>query len=465
MNNNKGITLVELVIAISIASIMMATGYLMFGLGLESHTIVVKEFDEQSTIRYSIDTINTALRFSTVGFAVTEDDFQPVENGNDVDGLVKPWSYLGLSPAKDAFVHYKWVDDGSADGIYDMEILAEAPENVTYEMIFSRVSDIDENNLLKYNLKGTNASRELFSIETELEALNAIQIIDWGDAAKRSVAFAYRTEETPEIDERPVADLAMVIDESGSMGWAMNGSYYYTGLDGTNPQRMALLKDTLNKNDGGLFSILEESESYVSLIPFSYHANNPNPFYKVKDDIATLKSLVNDLNPSGATNTGDGMRRAYYQMVDFNDTPPAEINADQQIKNYFVILVDGATNRATYGGSGTDGFYLGDGNAFSIGNDNYEPLYIDDIGPMISPIVEKTFVIGYSNRSSDLSKLRSIAESLGITVTDADVSENYINNDSVFIATDKDSLSNAFEIIGNYINEDLWQVSGPKLNP
>ncbi|MEA1975810.1 MAG: vWA domain-containing protein [Bacillota bacterium] len=486
MNNNKGITLVELIIAISIASIMMATGYLMFGVGLESHTVVTEEFNQQSTIRYSIETINKALRFSTVGFAVTEDDFQPVENGNDVDGLVKPWSYLGLSPDKDAFVHYKWVDDGSTEGIYDMEILAEAPENVTYEMIFSRVSDIDENNLLKYNLKGTRNSEEMFSIETELEALNAIQIIDWGDAAKRSVAFAYRTEETPEISERPVAALGMVIDESGSMDLAMDGSSSYTNLDGTNPQRVSLLKDTLNKDDGGLFSILEESESYVSLIPFSTNANDPGIFYKVKTDKDTLKSDVNDLNPNGMTNTGDGIRRAYYKLFDFNNNPPSEIDSNQEIKNYMVVLVDGNTNTATVEGEwrlfwwwwsfnedSPLNYYLGDGdivheNDYGNTSDARKP-YVEVIGDMVTNSnnlnIAKYFVIGYSNRSSDLEGIKEIAEALDITVNTDDPTEQYINNDSVFIATDKESLTEAFNIIGNYINEDLWQVSGPKLNP
>ncbi len=94
---------------------------------------------------------------------------------------------------------------------------------------------------------------------------------------------------------------------------------------------------------------------------------------------------------------------------------------------------------------------------------------MEEIGDLIhdstSIDIEKTFVIGYSNRSSDLEGVKEIAEALDIVVLSTDPGENYINNDSVFIATDKDSLSNAFEIIGNYINEDLWQVSGPKLNP
>jgi len=486
MNNNKGITMIELILSIAIASILMIAAYSMFGVGLKSHKVVTKEFTEQSSIRYSIDTINTALRFSTVGFAVTEDDFKPVYNGEDVDGLVKPWSYIGLSPSKDAFVHYKWKNDGSENGIYDAEILAEAPENVIYDIVFKKADEIDKNNLLSYTLKGYKDSKETFSVQTELEALNALQIIDWGDSSNRAVAFAYRIEETPEISERPVADLAMVIDESGSMDWAMDGSRTYTDVDGDNPQRMELLKDTLNKETGGLFSILYESESYVSLIPFSNNADYPNPFYKVRDKIDDLRNSVDNLDPNGATNTGDGMRRAYYQINDFNDNPPEEIKPDQEIKNYMVVLVDGDTNRSTVEGewhrfwfwwtfdeSNPLIYYLDNGNVIDHNNygvisDDRKP-YIEAIGNKITSSndfdIEKVFLIGYSNKSDDLEGIKEIAEALGVPIAITDPGENYINNDSVFIATDKESLSNAFEIIGNYINEDLWQVSGPRLNP
>ena len=74
--------------------------------------------------------------------------------------------------------------------------------------------------------------------------------------------------------------------------------------------------------------------------------------------------------------------------------------------------------------------------------------------------IEKSFVIGYS---SNLESVGDIAESLGVIVTSEDRDNDYIDNDSVFIATDKTSLTNAFESIANYINTELWQVSGPKL--
>ena len=503
MKNKKGFTLIELIIVIGISSILLTAAYGVFALGLKSHNTVSDEFLKQADIRYSIEIINETLRYSSVGFAITEDDYNPVEVSGDVTGLVKPWSYIGLNEDKTAFMQYKWYDDGSEEGKYKAILLAAAPEGSTYEIVFTKDSSDGDNKMIKYTLKGFNNGNEMFSVETKLEALNALQIINWGDNNKKAIAFSYRTEETPVISEQPVAALAMIIDKSGSMDFDLDGNEIPYGSD--KKSRMDYLKETLTDNNDGLFAILGESDSYISLIPFSSTANNPSDFYRAYTDRTDLDDEVESFNPDGATNTGDGMRRAYYKLDAFYNNPPTEISSDQGIKKFVVVLVDGETSAASVEGRfigrrwwrkisvnrnnpefyGADGnidnstfYFLSDTNSSSSETDEVYTTgagnqldtvvgapYVNFIGNKIQSTLglEEAFVIGYSNNNDDLNSVADIARALGITVTTQDVNENFANNEFVFIASDQESLKEAFANIGGYINENLWQVSGPKL--
>ena len=103
----------------------------------------------------------------------------------------------------------------------------------------------------------------------------------------------------------------------------------------------------------------------------------------------------------------------------------------------------------------------------------YGEPYVQKIGEMIqgSKIIDQAFIIGYSNAKDrygkfyELESVTNIARSFGITVGDNEANEKFINNDFVFVATDRESLREAFENIGGYINEELWQIDGPKLKP
>ena len=377
--------------------------------------------------------------------------------------------------------------------------------------------------MIKYILKVKNDGHENV-ISTEVEAINVLHIIDWGDAKKPAIALAYRTEETPEIYKKAVAAMSMVLDTSGSMKWNMDGG----NPTSSKPSRISLLQNTLNENDKGLFSILDKSDVFISLIPFSNNANITKNNYnnvtdeeaikfhnvKVEDDKNKLKNMVNTLTADGGTNTGDGMRRGYHQLIKLNDEKRDKysLNVNQEIKNYMIVLVDGVT---TFGSRNVkvqynwfplytvytakefitddkdilDGYLMGEGtykrvgpinegdNRKAIGNgaeldENHGEAYVKKIGEEIQntklnykPLIDQAFVIGYSNKDSELQSLTNIATSLGIEVNSNEANEKFENNDFVFVATDKDSLEKAFENIGGYINEELWQIEGPRLNP
>ena len=534
MNKRKGFTLIELIIAISIGLMVMVIAYNILFIGIRGHSSTFRSFENQADIRYAIETTNNAIRFSTVGFMVTEDDFKPVVENGEIKELVKPWNYIGLGPDKKSIVHYKYVSIDGKTGYYKMDVLTHGLEDLIYDLKFTKPSETQEDKIIRYMLKVSN-NRKSDTIATEVEAINALHIIDWGDAKKPAIALAYRTEETPEIHKKPVAAISMVLDTSGSMNWGMNGEgTTTTGINGNNPVRLSLLKNTLNDPNGGLFSIFKESDVYVSLVPFSYNANMPHSNYnskdvnridlssfynvKISDEKNKLQTMVNALTADGATNTGDGMRRAYYQLKKFNENKSSyELNSKQQVKNYMVVLVDGVTtagsaninirrngygyfdnfltsmedlgifytnnrNLSGYGwlaGKHPSGYtYYLTNQKHSVGNGvsldiTYGEPYVQKIGEMIqgSKIIDQAFIIGYSNAKDrygkfyELESVTNIARSFGITVGDNEANEKFINNDFVFVATDRESLREAFENIGGYINEELWQIDGPKLKP
>ena len=92
----------------------------------------------------------------------------------------------------------------------------------------------------------------------------------------------------------------------------------------------------------------------LSITPFSNTANSVkdddengddfNKMMSLKDEIedGKIKGIIDSIKASGGTNTGDGMRRGFYSIVDFNNE-----NQDKAIKNFMIILVDGETNLAS----------------------------------------------------------------------------------------------------------------------
>lgn len=534
MNNRKGLTLIELILVIAIGSIAIAVVYNILFVGLRGHSKTLKSFEDQSEIRYAIETTNNSIRFATVGFIVTKDDFCPQIQNGEVKGLVKPWNYIGLSPDKKSIVHYKYVSGGDK-GSYKMEVLANGSEGVKYDLKFSKSKETQEDKIIRYILKFNNNGKS-DGISTEVEALNALHVIDWGDANNPGIALAYRTDDTPEIHRKTIPAIAMVLDTSGSMNWGMDGKD--TKINDDNPVRLKLLINTLNDDQQGLFTILKDSGAYISLVPFSTTANIPNSnysnlrgidvskFYNANKDKNTLKKMVESLNAEGATNTGDGLRRGYYQLKKFNSNKgDYKLSHSQEVKNYMIVLVDGVTtagsaniivtkkshNGVWYGkdpcfivddGNIGDAFYttnenLSDNRLVGLKDYEYEEFkydlnpisrpigdgvnldtnygepYVALIGEMIqkskNPEIDQCFVIGYSNARNkkgeyyELKSLTNIARSLGIKVGDNEANEQFKDNQFVFVATDKESLKKAFENIGGYINEELWQVEGPRL--
>lgn len=118
---------------------------------------------------------------------------------------------------------------------------------------------------------------------------------------------------TSQTVSQPV-DIALVLDNSGSMAYCMNGhqSSFLDPCRGDNVVRSTALKaavttflngvDTQNKTIANAANKVQ-----VSLVSF---AESASTLSELTPDVATLKKSVDSLNPEGATNTAAGFSKA-----------------------------------------------------------------------------------------------------------------------------------------------------------
>jgi uncharacterized protein YegL len=181
------------------------------------------------------------------------------------------------------------------------------------------------------------------------------------------------------------------------MNYNMNGSETYNIAS----RRISYLKNSLTSLVNQ-FSVSKYS-SNISLVPFSDAANNPRPMIDVTtaSGKSTVRSLITSLNAEGGTNTGDGIRRAYYQINNSRD-------ADIVSREYIIILVDGVTTAHTRVGINSPGstYWVNDDNVVVSqwytpfwGNPYYRNGNIYGLGYAASAESD-----GYVNRIGDINE-------------------------------------------------------------
>lgn len=488
MKNRKGVTLLEIILALALISIIITLGTNIFLVGNKAQKASITEADVQANTRLVSEQINNITRFATKTHTIPRSSFQYSN-----DGVRDPnTSYLGITKEGDVVID----EPGEPSQPRKIQYLAKKQEGIDYEIVFDKVLDADGNEtdtLLSFSIVGKRDGKIVNEIVSKVDVLNSINIEYLGTPSDPAVAIAYSmvvpgSQEW--IEMSPDAYIALVLDKSGSMESDMDG--FDTSIN--NNQRIGILKEKALKMIDRLAAL--DFNIYISVVPFSYNANNPYDFKNLQDEdeLNEVKTLINDLNPNGNTNTGDGIRRAYYQLRNKADSliSGGQIDDYSDITQHMMVLVDGATNLETKTVTSTFfGFITGSQYTLSNGNVGGSNPWTGSVGSHYSfgvstnnntyityfgnnrvkdytfefEGVEKqainTFVIGFSNDEDDHVSLVDIGNAIN--------GKQFEHSDGTMkpyiLATDADELDFAFEQFEYEVENSLWVITRPQLLP
>lgn len=375
IKGNKGLTLIELLLSLALVSfvIIISTNILM--VGMRSQDLSVKEYAVQSEMRIAAEKTNEIVRYSKAVFAVPK-SFVSSESTMDPG-----WSYLMTSLDGRRIVTMEYDEDLSK---HVERTLVNESEGRFYYLSFDKTDSANSDTVISYRIysykKDQNGQKtdEKLIYETTVETVNAIQIVDKGTETSPSVALAFRNDgQTSGKGKNQIAYITIVIDVSNSMNLTPSGTgstSSETSSSRISRVRTALYGDGTSNGKGIIQMFSKEENVFISLVPFANTANFPSPhantdpsakhpFYEAYNsaDANTLITSIKDLKADGyrtslygsgqgGTNTGDGLRRAYYLHESFRDrmselgTP---IDEKDQVHHYMMLLVDGETTFET----------------------------------------------------------------------------------------------------------------------
>ena len=452
--NNRGFTLVELMVTIVLLGMVltMAGSFVNFSFNMERKSEA--EYDFQASMRQASRVINNELRNSSVTFTLTDDFFS---------GEKKPkWDYLGVEDSKE-IVQYKWNPDTE---VHDRIILVASSEAISYNLTFSQIHP--NSKMIRFSLEGINADDDgdRLTLNTDLSAMNSVAVDDGGSPDNPAVAVAYRSDTTPKPQEVTTRQdvtmlIALVLDESGSMDSDMWGRDRYDYGFRSDQIRKNIMKNEAKKLIDKFAAL---GNIKVAIIPFATSANDPGGFVDCTvGNKESIKNQVQALDAYGGTNTGDGLRRAYYQIEDYNS-----VHSDDEIVSYIILLTDG---NPTYYSSSNPYYFSAKTNDGNVGNDyiygsgqetttnvNNSVAYVNTIGQNLivgRSLDIRTFVIGFTAVSGGVTRAEYIAE---VACTSA-VHEN--RKGTYYAAGSDIELENVFNEITTTILQETWHIYGP----
>ncbi|MBV1708379.1 MAG: VWA domain-containing protein [Erysipelothrix sp.] len=498
--NNKGFTLLELIIVITIIGLIGGSLTSLFVFGLDVFGMANRDYQIQSDMRMALEQTNKMVRYAKALFAVPGVEYMDDE-----------WNYIGMNEDRTQIINYSW---NPSTETHDATPMVGPYDGVTFNIGFYKEDNMEKDNSINvyFEMFHGDGTVKRFNIQTGYEALNSLQVVDYGTALMPANALAYRSDEFHYENYLLKVNITLILDVSGSMNWALNGSTSNVALQN---RRIYILKD---KTRGLIESFSQNTnddvEINIALVPFSTSANSVRVFRNVKTEKATLLNYVDSicmsgstLNCVGGTNTGDGMRRAYYRLMDktqdqIDDTSESR---DVKIKNYNIFLTDGETTyRSVYQfQSGTreeevcirwtwfwcsqygtqtvpvysTAYYSGDGDIsestspttstpFVAGNGNSTSTEDNEYVALIGAMLGGALPVNNYNENEQLFVTNYI---IGFTAGVSDAAINFIAASTntptarIYRAADGDELALSFSEIQLSITNDTWHYLGPSL--
>ncbi len=525
----RGMTLVEVVVAVSIMGFVFLLGMGLVRLTTEGVLGIGLQAEVVRQDAAFVAKVNDTIKKSGTAFTVPKASF--IE-----EKLTRGWNYLGMMeavevpesasrsgkkiPSTQAFVYIESLGDTrpsviptdanlistSGDGYFLQTVLGHdyADHNgVTYdyELYFypeSHESSISK--MLRYEFLSEvrNAENEVlnsdFSLEvkTLLNALNAVQIVYKGSDTNPATAIAFRSDFIPTYSvesvsaEKPAATVTMVLDLSGSMKEPLGGETRLSALQ----KSAKRFVEELSENDNIQVGIFPFSSFGTPKLNYPRNQLPTQYVYNAYHDKAELQKLIDGLAASGGTNVGDGLRRAYCELVRYE-----ALNGTEE-QHFLILMTDGVMNSWSVSQSApkpltTNGFldfYEGDlrvppgavvtasgyvaigpathydlsntlqhpyypyRNYFSSEDDMLERgarNYMRKIGEkVVTKFGPKTFLINLSG---------------GMSSHDLEALKDVFNTDEVFDVDSLTDFDNVFDIINKNIGDVMWAFEGPRL--
>lgn len=456
----KGFTLVEMVMAIMLMSMIALIIGIIFKTMFSSRELIEREASIQAEMRTSMQYVDRTVGKATSIFILDDSKFK-----GSKQGLTREWSYIGLSADGKKVMNYVW---NKQKQDWDVsELGTKSLYNMKLDLEFKTEGAYQDNRLISYNLSGKYPdTNNKLSIDTAISALNTKQVFSKVAKGKKGIAIAYRTD--PIQGQMNIA-VSFVFDTSGSMKWDLQGGRVErTGKE----SRINILR---KKSEIMIKDLAEIGNISVNLVGFSnsgkYIQQN---FSNLDNGTKSIIEAINDekkVSPNGVTNPGDGLR---YGMVSLQSQPA-------QLK-YIVLLTDGIPNAylvdpsALYAGNRVDhGQVVG---RVSFNNPIYDLsptlgyeyirlgydldskdftsrensiAYAGEVSKKFGLGVKRVNVIGFSGVNHEIAYGQSLTDRIG----EGGMETKYVS------ATNEEALQKTFSDIKKQIQQDLWFVSGP----
>lgn len=494
--HRKAFTLVEILVSISILSILIVGFTSLMGSSIDIFGANKRSYEIQTDVLYASNSVNEVVRDSTAMFILNSTKYDPAniteENINQNPSnlkLTKGWNYIGANSDKTKLYNFIWDENSQKHIPFELTVgdKDSSGRRVEYSIDLSPVTDKIYKEIEKYKGKGTLTDQEKkklkelikrsedevnvlsysvlgkvvsstnekinekrhseYESESIVQAVNTKQIFDLRNG-KQSTAIAYRT--TPikskkgnKNTAKPV--VAIVLDFSGSMQWNMDGKWL-------SPSRIGILKAEFEKLINQ-FETIGGVDLYV--VPFSAAAfdtqighNGFNPLELLKNkqntsplnisskapsDSAWLKNRMTEMKASGGTYYADGLRVALQYLKKHPNS-----------RTYLLVLSDGQPN-----------MYRDKNGTVRYDNYNHVPAMEEiKLFAKNSPQnLRLVHLIGFSNVPADNSRLETIKTYF--------TPNPGVENVKVTKAGSAVALGFAFEEFKNDLEKDLWYFDGP----